>query len=90
MSEIQTFVTSDFRHSLLSENQDLGSDFKDFMKVSEILTINVRISDDQNCLESKQLLTNFMMTDQVLCKITDRTLKMTDLHMTLKLTSYST
>ena len=35
-TEIQTFVSSDFRHPYASENQTLDSDFRHFTKVSEI------------------------------------------------------
>ena len=35
-------------------------------------------------------MTNFKMTDQVLCNMTDPTLKMTDLFTTLNLTTYDT
>ena len=39
LSEIQTLVSSDLRHSYVSENWTLGSDFRHFTKLFEILTV---------------------------------------------------
>ena len=55
LSEIQTFVSLNFRHPYVSENQTLGLDFRHFTKVSEIQTwkLGLQTPFGKKCLNTE-------------------------------------